>query len=91
MSNNLKPEELEQGKIYFISFGESTQLVVRFKELECTRILFYDHIHYWNSFETFNHRTGNNYCVTSGIEELRQANLPEKHSLIKFELENNCI
>lgn len=82
---------MEQGKIYFISFGSSTQLVVRYKDSDACNYLFYDHIHYWNGHETFHKREGVNYCVKHGIEEIRPANLPEKHALIKFELEHNCI
>lgn len=83
--------QMEQGKIYFISFGSSTQIVVRFKSEETCNYNFYDHIHYWNSFETFHNREHVNYCVKSGIEEIREATLPEKHALIKFELEHHCI
>ena len=83
--------EMKQGKIYFISFGPQTQLVVRFKEEDAVNYTFFDHLHYWNSFETFHSLSNRNYCVKSGIEEIREATLPEKHSLIKFELENNCI
>ena len=93
ITNTIYKSELNmvQGKIYFISFGPNTQLVVRFKETDAVNHKFYDHLHYWNSFETFHDRSARNYCVLSGIEELREATLPEKHALIKFELENNCI
>lgn len=84
-------EILVQGKIYFISFGHNTQLVVRYKESETTRHIFYDHLHYWNGHETFHSRGDSNYCVKSGIEEIREATKPEKHALLRFELENNCI
>ena len=83
--------QMEQGKIYFISFGSSTQLVVRYKGDDACNHIFYDHLHYWNSFETFYKREQVNYCVKNGIEEIREATLPEKHALIKFELEHNCI
>lgn len=88
MSDKLK---LQQGKIYFISFGPNTQLVVRYKESDACNHKFYDHLHYWNGSETFHHGHSRNYCVQSGIQELREATLPEKHTLIRFELENNCI
>mgnify|MGYP003453814658 FL=1 len=81
---------MEQGKIYFISFGSSTQLVVRYKGDDVCNHLFYDHLHYWNGSETFHKREGVNYCVKNGIEEIREATLPEKHALLKFELEYNC-
>jgi len=83
--------KMEQGKIYFISFGGGTQLVVRYKGDDACNYNFYDHIHYWNSYETFHKRSDLNHCVKHGIEEIREATLPEKHALIKFELENNCI
>lgn len=81
---------MEQGKIYFISFGSQTQLVARYKDDDACNYNFFDYIHYWNSFETFRHGKGM-YCVQNGIEELRPATLPEKHALIKFEIEHNCI
>ena len=85
-------DKLEQGKIYFISFGMSTQLLVRFNKVDTTQLIFFTSLHYWNSFETYYKRnTGANYCVKNGIEEIREATLPEKHSLLKFELEHNCI
>lgn len=81
------------GKIYFISFGANTQLVVRYKCSDVTNHHFFDSIHYWNGFETYRKSICQqaNYCVKSGIEEIRRATLPEKHALIKFEIENNCI
>ena len=79
------------GKIYFISFGTQTQLVARYKSDDACNYFFFDHLHYWNSYETFYHGNQKNYCVKSGIEEMREATLPEKHALLKFELENNCI
>jgi hypothetical protein len=83
--------EMEQGKIYFISFGSSTQLIVRYKDNDACNYNFYDHIHYWNSFENFHKRTGQNHCVKHGIKEIREATLAEKHALLKFEIEFNCI
>lgn len=84
--------KMEIGKIYFISFGSSTQLVARYKADDACNYLFFDTIHYWNSYETY-HRNGSaaNYCVKNGIEEIRPATLPEKHALLRFEIENNCI
>lgn len=83
--------KMEQGKIYFISFGSNTNLVVRYKSSDACNYNFYDHLDYWNGFETFHKREGSNYCVKGGITEIREATLPEKHTLIRFELENNCI
>lgn len=93
MLKNTKKMELHHlipGKIYFISFGASTNLVGRFKDMDTCNLLFFDLIHYWNSFETFHKDKSNAWCVKSGAE-IREASLPEKHALIKFELENNCI
>ena len=87
----MKAEQMVIGKIHFISFGEQTQLVVRFKEIDMCNIKFFDSIHYWNSFETFHKNQSRNYCVKNGITEIRPATLPEKHALLKFEIENNCI
>ena len=83
--------QMEVGKIYFISFGVSTQLVVKYKDEDVCNYLFFDYLHYWNSFETFYNGNHRNFCVKGGIEEIREATLPEKHALIKFELEHNCM
>ncbi len=88
----MKEIQLQQGKIYFISFGSQTQLVVRFHSEDACNYKFFDSIHYWNSFETF-YPLGSQacYCVKNGVEEIREATLPEKHALLKFEIDNNCI
>ena len=36
--------EMEQGKIYFISFGSSTQLVARYRSDDVCNYIFYDQI-----------------------------------------------
>jgi hypothetical protein len=83
--------EMEVGKIYFISFGESTQLIVRYKGDDACNYNFFDHLHYWNGSENFYGLEHRNYCVKHGIEEMRRASLPEKHALINKELEHDCI
>jgi hypothetical protein len=80
---------LRQGKIYFVSYGENTQLVFRFKKDTCTQFYYYDALHYWNGFESFYKNEG--YCVHSNISELRPATKPEKHLLLRFEIEHDCI
>jgi hypothetical protein len=85
----LKPEELEQGKIYYLDYGSNTQIVGRFKNSDATNHYFYDLCHYWNGSETF--RSGKQYCVKSGIENLRRASKSEKHNLFRYELEHDCI
>ncbi len=82
---------MEIGKIYFISFGSQTQLIVRYKDEDACNYNFFDCIHYWNSFESFRKEKGMVFCVKGGIEEIRPATLPEKHALLKFEIEHNCI
>ncbi len=77
------------GKYYFIAFGTQTQLVVRFREEQCTTYNFYDCLHYWNRHESY--RGDASYCVKSGITELRPATLPEKNSLINKEIEHDAI
>lgn len=80
--------KLEQGKIYFLSYGENTQVLGRFSHEKGTSYIFYDLLHYWNGFETFKE---NDHCVRAGIEELRRATKPEKHHLFKFEIDNDSI
>jgi len=81
--------EMEVGKIYFVSFGINTQIVGRYKGSDACNHYFFDILHYWNGYESF--RKQKEYCVRNGIEEIRPATLPEKHTLIRFELEHNCI
>ncbi len=82
--------EMEEGKMYFINFGGGTQLVVRYKNQDACNYFFYDHLHYWNGHENF-YKNKCNYCVKSGIEEIRLATVPEKYLLFRNEIENNCI
>lgn len=81
--------KLEQGKIYFLSYGGNTQIVGRFKEDTMTEYVFYDLLHYWNGFESFRKKTDR--CVHTGVEEIRPASQSEKMNLIRFELEHDCI
>lgn len=82
-------EQLEQGKIYFLDYGGNTQVLGRFKELDFSNYYFYDILHYWNGYETF--RAGKQHCVKYGIDLIRRATKPEKHTLVKFEIENDLI
>lgn len=86
MSDKLK---LEQGKIYFIAYSSNTQIIGRYKEDGPTDHIFYDLIHYWNGYESF--RKSVQHCVRSGITEIRPASQAEKMSLIRFEIEHDCI
>lgn len=85
----LKTEDLEHGKIYYLDYGSNTQIVGRYKDSDCCNHNFYDLLHYWNGSETF--RRNKEYCVKSGIKNLRRATKAEKHSLIRYELEYECI
>lgn len=87
--NKLKTEDLEQGKIYYLDYGSNTQIVGRYKSSDVCNHIFYDLLHYWNGYETF--RKGNQYCITSGIENLRRASKAEIHNLVKNEIENGCL
>jgi len=88
-SKILKTEDLEQGKIYYLDYGNNTQIIGRYKNSDVCKHFFYDFLHYWNGYETF--RKGNQYCVKSGIENLRRASKSEIHNLVKFEIENDCL
>ena len=80
---------LEQGKIYYLDYGSNTQIIGRYKDTDATQHNFYDLLHYWNGYESF--RYNNQYCVKNEIENIRPASQAEKMSLIRFELEKNCI
>lgn len=77
---------LEHNRVYFIDYG-GTQIVGRFKDQETCQYNFYSLLHYWNGYETF--RYNKQYCVTSGITNIRRASKSEIHTLIKNEIEND--
>ena len=85
----MEKSEMENGKIYFVSYGGNTQLIIRFKYDDFTQFYYYDALHYWNGFQTFYKNKG--YGVHSGITEIRAASKCEKHTLCKFEIEEECI
>jgi len=87
MSKKLK---MEQGKIYFLEYGGNTQVLGRFKDNATTQYNFYDLLHYWNGFENFQKGEGC-YCIHSGITNLRRATKPEIHTLVRHEIENDCL
>ena len=80
--------EMEQGKIYWVSFG-GTQILGRFKESDVCHHFFESYLHYWAGSEDF--RKNQPYCVKNGIEEIRRATPAEKHALLKFEIEHETI
>ena len=80
---------MEQGKIYFISYG-GTEIVGRYKCDEGSNYLFYDYLHQWAGFETFRYCEGL-YSVKSGVIEIREATQTEKWALLKKSIEHNTI
>jgi len=80
---------LEQGKIYYLDYGSNVQVVGRYKESDACNHIFYDLLHYWNGHETFRAKT--DYCVKTGIVNIRRATKPEIHALLRHEIENGCI
>lgn len=80
---------MQPGKIYFLSYGGNTQVVGRFSHDSTTQYYFYALLHYWNGYESFRH--GNQYCVHSGVTEIRTASKAEKHSLLAKEIEYETI
>lgn len=82
-------DKMEQGKIYYLDYGSNTQIIGRYKESDACNHIFYDLLHYWNGYETF--KPKKEYCVISGIENIRRASKSEIHNLVKHEIDNNCI
>lgn len=81
--------EMEQGKIYFLSYGGNTQIVGRYKDSDACNHNFYDLLHYWNGRETF--RKAMDYCCKAGITEIRRATKPEIHTLVRHEIDHDCL
>jgi len=81
--------EMQPGKIYFISYGGNTQIVGRFSHSDTYKHYFHALLHYWNGYETFRH--SDQYCVTSGITDIRAASKSEKHALLAKEIEYETI
>jgi hypothetical protein len=42
---------LEQGKIYYLDYGNNTQVIGRYKDTDTCQHNFYDLLHYWNGYE----------------------------------------
>jgi len=81
--------KLEQGKIYYLDYGNNTQIIGRYNYSDACRHYFYDMLHYWNGYEQFRYKA--EYCIFSGIENIRRASKSEKFNLIKHEIEHDCI
>lgn len=79
---------MEIGKIYFIRFSDYSQLVVRYKDEDASTFIFYDYVHYFNEMIKFEKDKKYCYSTKRNIIEIRPATLPEKHVLIRFEIEN---
>ena len=84
----METKEMVVGKIYFIDYGQ-TQIIGRFLKNTTTEFVFFDLLHYWNGYESF--RYGNQRCIHSGIESMRDASHFEKMNLVRFELRYECI
>lgn len=80
---------LEQGKIYYLDYGGNTQIVGRYKFSDACNHYFYDLLHYWNGHETFKYKS--EYCVKTGIENIRRASKSEIHNLVNNEIQYDCI
>ena len=83
-----KKIKMEQGKIYFISFG-GTEVIGRYDKSDTCNHLFFAYLHYWAGFESF--RQNKPYCVKHGIEQIRRATQAEKMALLRFEIEHETI
>lgn len=79
--------QMEQGKIYFISYGQTT-LVVRYKESDTTKHFYYDALHNWSGHESF---YTDGYFLNSGIEFIREGSDAEKQSLLRKSIEHKTI
>lgn len=70
----------------------TTQIIGRYSPSDTCNHLFYDLLHYLAGYETFRRQTEKKeYCVKSGIENIRRATKSEIHNLVKHEIENGCI
>ncbi len=79
--------KMEKGKIYFISYGQTT-LVARYKSSNEYKHFYYDCLHNWAGHENF-YEDG--YFINSGIEYLRRASDPEKQALLRYSIEKGTI
>ncbi len=80
--------EMQAGKIYFISYGGSSEVIGRYKDSDVCNYIFFSHLHYWNGYENY-HSGG--YCVRNGIIEIREATQSEKFNLFRFEVEKGDV
>lgn len=79
---------MQQGKIYYISYGGLVQVVGRYKDSDVCHHFFFSHLHYWNGYERY--KSGG-WCVKTGIEEIREATQAEKYNLFRNELEKGDV
>lgn len=77
---------MEPGRIYYIEYGESTAFLGRYLKSDTCHHYFQSGIHYWNGYET--EKTAD-YCVKTGISQIREASKPEKHRLFQHEVSKN--
>lgn len=81
--------KMELGKIYYLDYGSNNQIVGRYLNDDGSQYIFFDLLHYWNGYETF--QQNKPYCVRNGVEDMREASKSEKMNLIRFEIEHDCI
>ena len=81
--------EMKQGLVYYLSYG-GTLIVGRYINSDACNYYFNSYLHNWSGYETF-HGSACNYCVKSGLQEVRRATHPEIQSLIRKEIEHNTI
>lgn len=79
---------MHPGKIYHISYGGSTELVCKFSHDDATQYHFHSMIHFWNGRAQYNKTE---YCVKSGITQIREASQQEKLELCRLDIEHNNI
>jgi hypothetical protein len=83
---NLDYNKLEKGKVYFIDYDGVCQLIARYHSKDTTKLYLDSEIKIYNCKSVFKEEE---YCVKSGITELRAATKEETAKLVKCEAEND--
>jgi hypothetical protein len=82
-------ERMVPGRIYYGECSPNIKIVGRFLRETITQYIFSDYIQYRDTEEHFSER--DIFFVRGDIETLREANYSEKMSLVKYEINHNCI
>lgn len=80
---------LEPGRIYFFSYGQTT-VIGRYKGDDVCNHLLHDYLHNWQGYERF-HKGPNCWIVKNDIKEIREASDAEKQSLLRHSIANHSI